>query len=241
MDTIGERFQRETSYHRRLELPRSRIFSRPEEFKSYPGATTIPLPVPEAKQEGPGIWKVMEERRSVRSFADSPITIDTLARLLWSVAGVRKKEWGVLFRTVPSAGALYPLETYLLANRVEGLEKAVYHLHVPTFSLETVKAEDHSPALVQAALGQNMVATSAVTIVLTAVIDRCRIKYGERGFRYIYLDAGHMGQNLYLAATGLGLGCCTIGAFFDNEVNEVVGVDGKTETAIYMGAVGVPA
>ena len=237
METLGERFQKETKYDRRLELPEARVFSHPEQFKSYPDAPRVALPMP-PEEKGPGLWETIMRRESVRSFSAAPISMDTLARLLWSIAGVRKEEWGCLFRTVPSAGGLYPIETYIMANRVEELEKGIYHLHVPSFSLELVNSKDHSPALTQAALGQKMVGTSAVTVIWTAVIDRCRIKYGERGFRYIYLDAGHAGQNLYLAATGLGLGCCTIGAFFDDEINEVLGVDGTEETVLYMGAVG---
>jgi len=167
--------------------------------------------------------------------------LETLARLVWSVGGVRERQGGFLFRVVPSAGALYPVETYIMANRVEGLEKGIYHLYVPTFSLELVEAGDRSEALAQAALGQGMVYQAAVVFLWTAVIDRCRIKYGERAFRYIYLDAGHMGQNLYLAATAMGLGCCTVGALFDDEVNEILDVDGEEETVIYLGAVGVPA
>lgn len=177
----------------------------------------------------------------MRDFAPQAITLGALARLLWSVGGVREKRWGFLFRIVPSAGALYPVETYVMVNRVEGLDRGLYHLHVPTFSLELVKEGDHSRTLTRAALGQEMVATCGVTFIWTAVIDRCRVKYGERAFRYVYLDAGHVGQNLYLAATSLGLGCCTIGAFFDDEVNQVLGVDGLEETALYLGVVGVPA
>jgi len=237
METLGERFQQETKYDRRLELPQTRIFSHPEQFKSYPDAPRVKLPKP-PQEDGPGLWKTMELRESVRSFSSAPISLDTLARLLWSVGGVRKEEWGFLFRTVPSAGGLYPIETYIMANRVEGLDRGIYHLHIPTFSLELVKSGDHSPALTHAALDQKMVMASAVTLIWTAVIDRCRIKYGERGFRYIYLDAGHAGQNLYLATTGRGLGCCTIGAFFDDEVNDVLGVDGVQETVLYMGVVG---
>ncbi len=240
METVGERFQRETKYGRRARPPATRILARPEEFKSYPGAPRILLPPPPG-EEGPGVWRVMEARRSIRDFAPEGIPLETMARLVWSVGGIREKRWGFAFRIVPSAGALYPVETYLMINRVEGLEKGIYHLHVPTFSLELVREGDLSRELTRAALGQEMVAEGAATFLWTAVIDRCRIKYGERAFRYIYLDAGHLGQNLYLAATALGLGCCTIGAFFDDEVNAVLGVDGLEETVIYLGAVGVPA
>jgi SagB-type dehydrogenase family enzyme len=83
-----------------------------------------------------------------------------------------------------------------------------------------------------------MVMESAVVFIWTAVVARSKWKYGERAYRYIYMDAGHIGQNLYLAAVALGLGCCTIGAFFDDEVNEILNVDGTEETAVYMGIAG---
>ncbi len=83
-----------------------------------------------------------------------------------------------------------------------------------------------------------MAKEAAVVFVWTAVVERTKWKYRERGYRYLYLDAGHIGQNLYLAAASLRLGCCTIGAFYDDEVNQLIGVDGKEETAIYLGAVG---
>jgi len=240
METLGERFQRETKYSRRERPPASRILSHPEDYKAYPETPRFPLPPP-GEEPGPGVWQVMGARRSVRDFAPQAISVEDLSRLAWSVGGVRERRWGFLFRVVPSAGALYPVETYVMVNRVEGLRRGVYHLHVPTFSLELIREGDHSPSLTQAALGQDMVASCSVVFLWTAVIDRCRIKYGERAFRYIYLDAGHMGQNLYLTAAALGLGCCTIGAFFDDEVNQVLGVDGLEETILYLGVVGVPA
>jgi SagB-type dehydrogenase family enzyme len=239
METLGEKFQRETKYSVGERPPASRILSHPDDFKSYPGVSKMLLPIPEG-EDGPGVWRVMAERRSVRNFSSQSISRQDLARLLWAIGGIRERRHGFLFRTVPSAGALYPLETYILANNVENVERGVYHFHVPTFSLEFISPGYHSLELTKAALGQEMVMESAVTLIWTAVIDRCRVKYGERAFRYIYLDSGHMGQNLYLAATAMGLGCCTIGAFFDDKVNDVLGVDGREETVVYMGVVGPP-
>ncbi len=240
METLGEKFQRETKYRRGKKPPSSRVLSYPEEFKRYAQAPVVRLPFLQ-EGTGPGVWGVMIQRRSIRDFLPEEISLETLARLVWSVGGIRERQGGFLFRMVPSAGALYPLETYIMANRVKGLGKGVYHLYVPTFSLEIVAAGDRSEALTRAALGQGMISQAAVVFLWTAVIDRCRLKYGERAFRYIYLDAGHMGQNLYLAATAMELGCCTVGALFDDEVNEILGVDGREETIIYMGVVGVPA
>jgi SagB-type dehydrogenase family enzyme len=85
-----------------------------------------------------------------------------------------------------------------------------------------------------------MLEEAACVFIWTAIIERSKWKYRERAYRYIYLDAGHIGQNLYLAATGLGLGCCTVGAFFDEEVDQLIGVDGKNEISIYLGAIGRP-
>jgi SagB-type dehydrogenase family enzyme len=161
-----------------------------------------------------------------------------LAQLLFSTQGVTGKVSGYLLRTAPSAGALYPIETYLAVNRVASLKAGLYHFNIVKNALELLQDSDVSPALCKAALGQTMVMESAVVFIWTAVVARSKWKYGERAYRYIYMDAGHIGQNLYLAAVALGLGCCTIGAFFDDEVNEILNVDGTEETAVYMGVAG---
>ncbi len=114
----------------------------------------------------------------------------------------------------------------------------IYHFYIPRHLLEVLAQGTLGGDLAEAALGQDMVRTASVVLIWTAVVQRSKWKYGERGYRYIYLDAGHIGQNLYLAATALELGCCTIGALFDDEVNRLIGVDGKAETVVYMGAVG---
>jgi SagB-type dehydrogenase family enzyme len=104
--------------------------------------------------------------------------------------------------------------------------------------LETIAQGSFGRDLAEAALGQDMVRTASVVFIWTAIVQRSKWKYRERAYRYIYLDGGHIGQNLYLAASALNLGCCTIGALFDEEVNQLIGVDGKEETVVYMGAVG---
>ena len=144
------------------------------------------------------------------------------------------------FRTAPSAGGLYPVETYLSVRSVEGLESGMYHFRPLNADLEFLKRGDYARALANAALGQGMVADAQVTFIWSAVLERSKWKYRERAYRYIYIDAGHIGQNLYLAAEALGLGSCTIGAFFDEDVNSLIGVDGINETVIYLGCVGWP-
>lgn len=197
----------------------------------------IALAVPTNKG-GDGVWEVMEQRRSKRDYTQGGLSLDLLSQLLWATQGITAQEGPYLFRTVPSAGALYPIETYLIVHRIEKLKPGIYHLDVPGFCLELLREGNFSREIVAAALQQSMAATASVVFIWTAVIRRSSWKYGARASRYIYLDAGHIGQNLYLAATALKLGCCTIGAFYDDKVNQIIGVDGKEETAIYLATIG---
>ncbi|MHA2062004.1 MAG: SagB/ThcOx family dehydrogenase, partial [Candidatus Sifarchaeia archaeon] len=150
-------------------------------------------------------------------------------------------QFGPLFlRTAPSAGALYPCETYLCVRLVADLEPGIYHFRPHYFDLELLKEGDYSEEFSLAALNQKMVRSAHVTFVWTAVVERSKWKYLQRAYRYIYLDAGHIGQNLYLAAEALQLGCCTIGAIFDEEANKLIDdVDGINETVVYMATVGI--
>ena len=154
--------------------------------------------------------------------------------------GVQRKIKNYEFRTVPSAGAVYPIETYLIANNVDGLEKALYHYNIESHFLEKLKNEDLSQELAHSALEQKMCSNAPVVIIWTAVFLRSKWKYGQRAYRYIYLDAGHIAQNLALSATSIGLGSCQIGAFFDDEINQILDINGFDESAIYMSVVGYP-
>ena len=139
---------------------------------------------------------------------------------------------------MPSAGALYPIETYIIVNRVEEIPSGLYHYNVKEAQLVLLKEGHFGSDLCHAGLGQEMLEEASCVFIWTAIVERSKWKYRERAYRYIYMDAGHIGQNLYLAATALGLGCCTVGAFFDEEVDRLIGVDGKEEISIYLGAVG---
>jgi SagB-type dehydrogenase family enzyme len=123
-------------------------------------------------------------------------------------------------------------------NRVEGLPPGVYWFNIENFTLELKKPGDFSAQIAEAALDQEIARTAAVVFVWVAVIQRSRQKYRQRAYRYIYLDSGHIAQNLYLAATAMNLGCCAIAAFFDEEVNQIVGADGTEETTVYLATVG---
>lgn len=234
---LGDHFQRETKYSRG-KLGDAGQVRQPAPFKRYDDALKR-TPIPAAKTEGgTGIWEAIAQRRSIRAYGSRQLSFQELAQLLWATQGVTVRLGGYLLRAAPSAGALYPLETYLVCNRVEGLSPGLYHLYVPDWELEFLREGDLSGELTEALLGQGMAQLAAVVFAWSAVVDRSKWKYKERAYRYIYMDAGHTGENLYLASTALGLGCCTVGAFFDDEVNGVLGIDGVEETALYLGCVG---
>ncbi len=144
------------------------------------------------------------------------------------------------FRATPSAGALYPIETYIVVNRVEEIPPGIYHYNVKEAKLSLLKEGHFGSDLCHAGLDQEMLEEAACVFIWTAIVQRSKWKYRERAYRYIYMDVGHIGQNLYLAATALNLGCCTVGAFFDEEVDRLIGLDGKGEISVYLGAVGWP-
>jgi SagB-type dehydrogenase family enzyme len=157
---------------------------------------------------------------------------------LWAAQGVTRRAHDIVFRTAPSAGALYPIETYVGAQRVEGLEPGIYHYNVPDHALEQLRLGDLRMQTARAALDQRMVLHADVVFFWTAVFERSKWKYKQRAYRYIYLDAGHIAQNVALAAEALGLGSCQIAALYDDEVNALLDVDGERESIVYMTLVG---
>jgi SagB-type dehydrogenase family enzyme len=184
--------------------------------------------------------EALKKRHSVRVFANKPVRLDMLAHLLWASTGIRRIEKGQESRTAPSAGALYPIETYTVVNSIEELDKGVYHYSIKEQVLECIRKVDRSRQIAAAAMGQDMCAKAAAVIIWTAIFQRCKVKYGQRAYRYIYLDAGHIAQNLALTAVSSGLGSCPVAAFYDEEVNSIIDVDGAEESALYMTALGNP-
>jgi SagB-type dehydrogenase family enzyme len=236
---IGDRYQQLTKYARGA-MPRHRLdwSAQPSLRKDYPDALeTVRLPVP-STEGGPPVWDVLRARRSLRSYTRTPLKREALSQLLWATQGITLEVRGYQFRSAPSAGALYPIETYLVVNRVEGLDAGVYRYDAPGSALQLLREGYAGGEIAAAALDQSMAEEAAVVFVWTAIVERSKWKYNERAYRYIYMDAGHIGQNLYLAATALGLGCCTIGALYDDEANRLVGADGIDETAVYLCTVG---
>lgn len=216
--------------------------AEPPRFKRYPHAETIPLPSLRDLDVGQAsLWETLHARRSVRRYAPGPMSKNHLAALLWAVGGITARQAHYLLRAAPSAGALYPFETYVFLNDVEGCAPCLAHLNVPDFTLEIVRKEPLGAALAGAALGQRFLASAPAVFAFAAVPGRSAWKYGDRASRYIGLDVGHLCQNLCLAASALGLGSCAVGAFLDGKINEMMGLDGVEESAFYLCAVGKPA
>ncbi|MGB2799363.1 MAG: SagB/ThcOx family dehydrogenase [Dehalococcoidia bacterium] len=162
-------------------------------------------------------------RRSIRDYTDEALSLAEVSQLLWAAQGITEA-WGG--RTAPSAGALYPLEVYLVVGDVEGLTPGVYQYRPDGHELVKVKDGDVRGELAEAALGQDSVRNGAIDIVIAAVYERTTVKYGERGIRYVHMEAGHAAQNVYLQANALDLGTVTIGAFYDDSVRDIVGMPG---------------
>jgi SagB-type dehydrogenase family enzyme len=236
---IGDLYHQETKY-RREAMPRGGLnwAHQPLPFKEFPYPLKNFPTRPLDQKEGKPLWEVIAQRRSVREFSHQPITFSELSQLIWATQGITSRAWGFEFRATPSAGALYPIETYIVVNRVEEISPGIYHYNMKEAKLSLLKEGDFGSDLCQAGLAQEMLEEAACVFIWTAIVERSKWKYRERAYRYIYMDVGHIGQNLYLAATALNLGCCTVGAFFDEEVDRLLGVDGKEEISIYLGAVG---
>ncbi len=211
----------------------------PSPFKDYPGAERIALPASAPAAPGsPRLRDLLASRRSRRDFSAHTVSLEQVALLLWACQGITARHGDHLLRTAPSAGALYPFETYVSLQGVDGVDPCLAHLHVPTFQLEVVRRGNAGRALALACLAQGFVARAAIVFAWTAVLPRCAWKYEDRALRYLGLDLGHVCQNLALAAVELQLGCCPVAAFFDDELNRVLGVDGQAEFAYYLAAVG---
>ncbi|MGB9642410.1 MAG: SagB/ThcOx family dehydrogenase [Candidatus Ratteibacteria bacterium] len=177
------------------------------------------------------IEETLYKRRSIRSFKKVPLNLNEISQLLWAAYG--KNAYGK--KTVPSAGATYPFDIYLVVGLAEDIEPGLYLYDCERHALIPVKQGDLREALAAAAYDQKFIANAPITIVLVAQFARTTVFYGKRGERYVFLDAGHIGQNVSLQVEGMGLGTCMIGAFDDDEVMKVLGVKGNV---VYMMPVG---
>jgi len=242
MARIGREFIKKTKYEYLDPSAQSRGRVQPPlELEIHKGGELIELPAPETLSvKDKNLRRAIEERTSVRKYLRTPVGLEELSFLLWCTQGIKKVIRGsATFRTVPSAGARHALETYLLVNNVEALKAGLYWYSALRHGLILIdEGEQLAEQLVSACLGQRFVAQSAVTFIWTASSYRMTWRYSERGYRYLFLDAGHVCQNLYLAAEAIECGVCAIAAFSDDAVNEFLKIDGEEQFSLYIATVG---
>lgn len=239
-DHVGDTFQQATKYVRgKMTGGYLDWQNKPAVYKHYTDVKRIELPLPH-DFETLSFDETLKKRRSIRRFSEKPLSLKQLGYLLWSSTGIQRVVENYAFRNAPSAGALYPIETYVFAKKVDGLNMGLYHYNIRSHLLEELAIGDFSVLLAQACLGQEMLISGGVVFIWSGLFVRSKWKYRQRAYRYVYLDCGHIAQNLALCASSLGLGSCQVGAFYDDEINEIVGLDGKEESAIYLSVVGYP-
>ncbi len=207
--------------------------------------STETIDLPEPSYEGDkSLEECIKERRSVRSYADEPLTLQEVSQLLWAAYGITKPMHGAPsflrggLKSAPSAGALYPLEIYLVAGEVKDLKAGIYKYDSKNHKLEKLEEGDYRRHLSNAALSQTMIEEAPIDLVYSAVFERTTGKYGDRGRqRYVPMDVGHSGENVYLQATALGLATVSVGAFSDSSVKKVIGMPAE-EVPLYIMPVG---
>lgn len=193
----------------------------------------IKLPNP-VQDSDTSLEEALRKRRSVRSYKDSPLMAAEVSQLLWAAQGVTSPRG---LRTAPSAGALYPLETYVVAGNVDGLPDGVYHYRPDKHELAMTVKGDKRSELCRAALGQTSVRNAAAVLVFSAIYERTTAKYAERGFQYVHMESGHAAQNVFLQSVSLDIGTVVIGAFYDDAVRKVLKMSDR-EQPLYIMPVG---
>lgn len=236
---FGDNFQQQSKYQRGKIGGYLDWSKKPKIYKEYKNTKTTILPVIDQIQTL-SFDQTLRNRKSIRNYKQKPLTLRQTAYLLWSSTGIQRIQQGYEFRNAPSAGALYPIETYLQANSVENLQTGLYHYNIKNHNLEQLSNQDQSKEITKACLGQGMPINAQLTLIWTAIFQRSKWKYKQRAYRYIYLDAGHIAQNLALCASSIGLGSCQIGAFYDDKINKILQIDGEKESTIYLTTVGHP-
>jgi SagB-type dehydrogenase family enzyme len=205
--------------------------------KSYPWAPSIPLPR-NWGNSGVTLEETISKRRSATQFDGKQISIEQLSFILRFSAGITEETRAL--RAHPSGGALYPLELYVAALAVADLECGLYHYGVYEHVLEKIGTGKLREQLAESVSAENLVEASSAALIISGIFYRTEIKYGERGYRLMLLEAGHVGQNILLSATSRGVAAVPLGGFLDDEVNNILGLDGVEETAIYPILLGSP-
>lgn len=242
MGSIGERFINETKKIEINQSDQSKKVSPPSLQSPYDRELQkIDLiKIENIKTTEKDITKVIKQRKSSRVYTEEFLTLEEISYSLWCTQGVKKVNCNISTkRTVPSAGSRHPLETYLAVNKVEGLPKGLYRY----ISLEhkLIKIQENPQimqTIVEGCNNQKFIGKSAVVFIWSVDIYRMKWRHGERAYRYIFLDAGHVCQNLYLSASVIDCGVCAISVFLDDKLNKLLNVDGKKDFVIYAAAMG---
>ncbi len=211
----------------------------PAPSPSLPTLGTPPISLPDPRLKGEmSLEEAILNRRSRRDFGDSALALAEVSQILWAAQGITD-ETGL--RAAPSAGALYPLDLYLVVGErgVEELEEGVYHYLPQSHSLQLTLAGDVRQTLARLSVEQMFIAEAPLSLLITAEYERTTKKYGERGVRYVHMEAGHVGQNVYLQAEALGLGTVTVGAFQDEEISQALDLP-SSYRPLYVMPIGHP-
>jgi SagB-type dehydrogenase family enzyme len=206
-------------------------------------ADPVPIPAPDVKSR---VFAAIVKRRSCRKYVSAPLSLASLGTILGGAYGLTNTTLlpsGFRFhsRAVPSAGGLYPLELYVVTNRVEGVSDGVHHYEAVTRLLTPLKPAPTTEQLEQILLAQQFLENANLMIFISAVFHRTLSKYGSRGYRYILFEAGHVAQNLCLLAAELNLGSLCVGGFWDSRLNRFLGLDGADGAVVYCVGIGHPA
>ncbi len=242
-NTIGKKFIEKTKYPNLEDSPQRQGVPQPELQWPYDtAAALIDLPDPKsAALAVSDLRALIAKRESLRDYSRDPLSLAELSYLLWGTQGLRELNAEKKFtkRTVPSAGARHPFETWLLVNNVSGLQPGLYRYLALEHKLLALPASpDIAANLAVACKKQPHVQTSAVTFFWVALPERVVWRYSQRGYRYLHLDAGHICQNLYLLAESIGCGVCAIAAYDDDAVNALLGLDGERLFTAYIATLG---
>ncbi len=212
-------------------------------YKTYPRLDRIKLPstINTVKtSKNANIFKLILTRRSRRKFSNKNISLEDLSKILHYSTGVTKiknHDWNSALRAYPSAGARFPLEIYIFVNNIDDIKKGIYHYNVKEHSLEVIKVGNYKKTM-KGITNQKISAQSNFNIVISAIFDRTRIKYGDRGYHFPFIEAGHLAQNCYLISESLNLNCCTIGGFIDDKINNLLDFADSCEKTIYIISIG---
>jgi len=182
-------------------------------------ADIVQLPAPKLQSET-SVEEALNNRRSIRNYTKEPLLLAEVSQILWAAQGITEKSYGL--KTAPSAGALYPLEVYLVAANVKDISEGIYKYNPRNHSIEKIESGDKRMEISNASLKQEAIEECSALVIITAIYERTSVKYGDRSERYVHMEVGHAGQNIYLQAVSLGIGTVMMGAFQDEALKKVL-------------------